>query len=143
MIAIQKLRQHGVPVSVMLSPVIPGLNDHEIPSIIRESSLSGAADIHMTMIRLNGITGTIFQDWLKKNFPDREKRVLNHIRSMHNGKLSESRFGVRMKGEGQLADSIHKLFKTVKSHYFKKPHLHELNVGNFRRNGMHGLFDHR
>jgi DNA repair photolyase len=140
MIAIKKLKENGIPVSVMFSPVIPGLNDHEIPSVIRESSISGADDINMTMIRLNGVIGLIFKDWLKRNFPDRENKIINQIKSLHHGNLNESRFGYRMTGEGHLARSIIHLFKTVRSHYYNKTHAHELNKHAFRRNSMQNLF---
>ncbi len=140
MIAIKKLKEKGIPVSVMFSPVIPGLNDHEIPSMIRESAVSGADDINMTMIRLNGVIGIIFKDWLKKNYPGKENKIINQIKSLHQGKLNESRFGYRMKGEGHLAKSIVHLFTTVKSHYYKNKQTHELNKYSFRRNSMQSLF---
>ena len=140
MIAIKKLKENGIPVSVMFSPVIPGLNDHEIPAIIRESSISGADDINMTLIRLNGVIGEIFKDWLNKNFPDRENKIINQIKSLHHGKLNESRFGYRMTGEGHLARSISHLFKTVRSHYYNNTRSHKLNINAFRRNSMQSLF---
>jgi DNA repair photolyase len=138
--AIRKLKDNGIPVSVMLSPVIPGLNDHEIPTLIRESSNFGANDIHMTLIRLNGIIGIIFKDWLKKHYPEKEKKILNQIKSLHNGKLSESRFGYRMRGEGPLSQSIHQLFKTIKSHYFRNHFNNELDTSRFRRHSIQSLF---
>ena len=140
MVAINKLKEKGIPVSVMFSPVIPGLNDHEIPAMIRESSISGADDINMTMIRLNGAIGVIFRDWLRRNFPDRENKIINQIKSLHHGNLNESRFGYRMTGEGHLARSIVHLFKTVRSHYYNIPRSNELNKQAFRRNSMQSLF---
>jgi DNA repair photolyase len=140
MIAISKLKENGIPVSVMFSPVIPGLNDHEIPAMIRESSISGADDINMTMIRLNGVIGIIFKDWLKRNFPDKENKIINQIKSLHQGNLNESRFGYRMTGEGHLGRSIIHLFKTVRSHYYNNTRSHELNKHAFRRNSMQSLF---
>lgn len=140
MLAIKKLKDKGIPVSVMFSPVIPGLNDHEIPSMIRESFEAGADNINMTMIRLNGVIGIIFKDWLKKNYPDKEKKIINQIKSLHQGNLNESRFGYRMTGDGHLAKSIIHLFKTVKSHYYKNIKVHELNKYAFRRNSMQSLF---
>lgn len=139
-IAIRKLRDRGIPVSVMLSPVIPGLNDHEIPAIIRESANSGAADIHMTFIRLNGVIGQIFINWLHTHFPQKEEKILNQIRSLHGGKLNESRFGYRMRGEGPMAVSLHHLFKMVKSHYFSTNQSLRLDTSRFRRYGMKNLF---
>jgi DNA repair photolyase len=138
--AIRKFKNTGVPVSVLLSPIIPGLNDHEIPTIIRESSNYGADDINMTMIRLNGAIGTVFIDWIKRHFPEKEKKIINQIKSLHHGKLSESRFGYRMRGEGQLAHSIYQLFRTVKSHYFKKNMVKKLDTTRFTRYSMKSLF---
>jgi DNA repair photolyase len=139
-VAIRKLKAQGIPVSVMLSPVIPGLNDHEIPAIIRESASSGADDIHMTLIRLNGAVGHLFKNWLQTHFPQKEEKILNQIRSLHGGRLNESRFGFRMRGEGPLAASIHHLFKMVKSHYFSKNDTMQLETKHFRRYGMKNLF---
>jgi len=140
LLAIRKLKNNGIPVSVMLSPVIPGLNDHEIPSIIRESANHGSDDINMTMIRLNGVIGLIFEDWLKRHYPEKEKKIINQIKSLHQGKLNESRYGHRIRGEGHLANSIHHLFRTVKSHYFKNNNVKKLNTTNFRRDAMQTLF---
>jgi len=138
--AIRKLKENGIPVSVMLSPVIPGINDHEIPAIIRESSNYGADDITMTMVRLNGVNGIIFNDWMQKNFPDKKDKVINQIKALHNGNLNESRYGYRMKGSGHLATSINLLFKTVRSHYFIHRKEPILKTTRFRRNGMQSLF---
>jgi DNA repair photolyase len=139
-LAIQKLKNNGIPVSVLLSPVIPGLNDHEIPSIIRESSNNGADDINMMMVRLNGVIGEIFKDWLRRHYPEKEQKIIGQIRSLHTGKLNDSRFGYRMRGDGPLAHSIHTLFRTVKSHYFKKKNSYKLDTERFRRNSMQQLF---
>jgi DNA repair photolyase len=138
--AIRKLKENEIPVSVMLSPVIPGLNDHEIPLVIRESADHGADDINMTLIRLNGAIGIIFQDWLKKHYPDKEKKIINQIKSLHNGKLNESRFGFRMHGEGPIAQSIYQLFRTIKSHYFRNNNSIKLETSRFRRHSMQNLF---
>ncbi len=137
---IQKLAAHQIPVSVMMGPVIPGLNNHEIPSIIKNSHNAGAYDVNMVMIRLNGNLGIIFRDWLHRHFPEREHKVWNQIRALHQGKVSESRWGLRMRGEGNLADSLHNLFKTVKNQYFKETISHELSLDRFRRNGTRMLF---
>jgi DNA repair photolyase len=138
--AIEKMAAQGIPVSVMMGPVIPGLNNHEIPSIIKSSHGAGAYDVNMIMVRLNGNIGIIFRDWLKKHFPEREQKVWNQIRALHAGKVSESRWGLRMRGEGRLADSFHNLFKTVKSQYFKEKITHELALDRFRKNGTGLLF---
>ncbi len=139
-IAIQKLVNQGIPVSVLMGPVIPGINNHEIPSIIRRSAEAGVYDINMVMIRLNGIIGKIFKDWLHRHFPDREEKVWNQICALHQGQVNESRWGYRMRGDGKLAESIHHLFKTVKKHYFKNDIKYELSTISFRRDGSGWLF---
>lgn len=137
---IKKLTARNIPVNVMIGPVIPGINNMEIPEIIRKSYDSGAWDIHMVLVRLNGPIGLIFRDWLNKNFPDKVDKVWNQICELHHGSVNESRWGYRMRGEGKLAESIHQLFKTVKSHYFKNPEEFEYDYGKFRRHGMSSLF---
>jgi DNA repair photolyase len=89
----------GIPVYVMMAPVIPGLNDDEIFSIVQKASESGALGISYQIVRLNGPIGGIFTDWLEKNYPDRANKVLNQVRDMHSVKLNDSRFGTRLKGE--------------------------------------------
>ncbi len=114
---IETLSKAGIPVGVMTAPIIPGLNSDEIPELIEASANSGASIAGMTLVRLNGSIGDIFKDWIHKNFPDRADKVLNHIASMHGGQLSDSRYGTRMRGEGNIAASIHQLFSmAVKKH---------------------------
>ncbi|HEY8784775.1 MAG TPA: PA0069 family radical SAM protein [Mucilaginibacter sp.] len=108
---IQKLSENGVPVRVMAAPIIPGLNSNEIPDIIKASADRGALSAGFTIVRLNGSVAEIFTDWINKAFPDRAEKVLNMIKSCHDGKLNDSDFGRRMSGDGQVAESIHQLFK--------------------------------
>jgi DNA repair photolyase len=119
--AIQKLSERGIPVRVMIGPVIPGLNDHEIPGIIKAVSKAGAYNVGYTMVRLNGAIGTIFEDWIRQAFPDRAEKVLNQIKGAHNGTLNDSRYGYRMRGEGRMVQSIHRLIELSKIKYFKGP----------------------
>jgi DNA repair photolyase len=108
---IQKLAEKGVPVRVMAAPIIPGLNSNEVPDIIKAAADRGAMSAGFTIVRLNGSIAEIFTDWIYKAFPDRAEKVLNAIKSCHDGKLNDSDFGRRMSGEGQIAQSIHQLFK--------------------------------
>ncbi len=105
---IEQLTQHGIPVNVMMAPIIPALNDDEIFSIAEAVGKRGAFSIHHQIVRLNGPNGEIFTDWVTKNYPDRAEKVLNQLRDTHGGKLSDSRFGTRMKGEGNYALNIHR-----------------------------------
>jgi DNA repair photolyase len=108
---IQKLSERGIPVRVMAAPIIPGLNSNEVPNIIRAAADRGALAAGFTMVRLNGSIAEIFSDWIYKAFPDRAEKVLNMIRSTHDGKLNDSEYGRRMSGDGKIAESIHQMFK--------------------------------
>ena len=116
---ISDLAENGIPVNVMLAPIVPGLNEHEILEMAKVAAEHGAGSIAYTMVRLNGDVGRIFEDWLRKNFPDRAEKVLNKIRECHGGKLSDSRFGTRMTGEGHIAEIIGQQIKMAKKLYFK------------------------
>lgn len=108
---IEKLTEAGVPVRVMTAPIIPGLNSNEVPAIIRAAAKRGAVSAGFTIVRLNGSIAELFVDWIHKTFPDRAEKVLNLIRECHDGKLNDSEFGRRMSGEGEVAESIHQLYR--------------------------------
>lgn len=108
---VQKLSEKGIPVRVMAAPIIPGLNSNEVPNIIKAAADRGALAAGFTMVRLNGSIAEIFSDWIYKAFPDRAEKVLNMIRSTHEGKLNDSDYGRRMSGEGKVAESIHQMFR--------------------------------
>ena len=109
--AVRALRAAGVPVAVSIAPVIPGLTEHEIPSILEAAADSGATHAMMLMLRLPGAVEGIFIDWLREHVPDRSEKVLNRLRGMHGGKLSDPRFGHRMRGSGEHASQIRELFR--------------------------------
>jgi DNA repair photolyase len=108
---VQRLSEKGIPVRVMAAPIIPGLNSNEVPNIIKAAADRGALSAGFTIVRLNGSIAEIFSDWIYKAFPDRAEKVLNMIRSCHDGKLNDSDFGRRMSGEGKVAESIHQMFR--------------------------------
>jgi DNA repair photolyase len=108
---VQKLSERGIPVRVMAAPIIPGLNSNEVPNIIKAAADRGALAAGFTMVRLNGSIAEIFSDWIYKAFPDRAEKVLNMIRSTHDGNLNDSDYGRRMSGNGKIAESIHQMFK--------------------------------
>ncbi len=128
---VQQLSSKGIPVNVNVSPIIPSVNSGEIPAILEASAAAGALTAHYGMVRLNGDVGIVFKDWIYKNLPDRAEKVLNQIAAMHGGKLGDSRFGVRMKGEGELALSIRRLFEVSKARYFAGRTFPALNYAHF------------
>ena len=108
---ISKFAGKKIPLGVNIAPVIPGLNDGEIPSILREASLRGAVFAAHEMLRLPYSVKDLFLQWLKKEFPDRESKVINKIREMRDGKLNDYEFGTRFTGKGEHAETIHSLFE--------------------------------
>ena len=130
---IEKLSSNGIPVNIMFAPVIPSLNDHEIFKVAEWTSRLGARGLGYTIIRLNGDVGIIFEDWIRKNFPDRADKVLNKIRSLHGGQLNDSRFGSRMRGEGNYADIIHSQVKLARKQFFEGRETPPYNLELYRQ----------
>ncbi|MBC5774843.1 PA0069 family radical SAM protein [Pontibacter sp. KCTC 32443] len=128
---VRQLSAAGLPVNVMVAPVIPGLNDSEIPQIIKQAAEAGAKNAAYTIVRLNGEVGPIFDDWIKQAFPDRAQKVLNQIADCHGGQLNDSRFGTRMSGEGKFAETIAKLFKMSKQKYMAGRSIKPYNYSHF------------
>lgn len=137
---VESLSRAGVPVGIMNAPIVPGLNHHEIPMVLKAAADHGAGTAGMTVVRLNGAVGKIFEDWLRKNFPDRAEKVWNQIASMHGGNVNDSQFGRRMAGEGNIADTIHQLFRAAKKKYFQGRTMPPYDLTRFRKGGNLGLF---
>lgn len=114
---IAHLAKEGIPVAVMVAPIIPGINDHEVMEIVRICALMGARTAGYTIVRLNGDVETIFSDWLSLSYPDRKEKVLSKISSCHGGQVNDSRFGKRMRGEGKIAEIIRDQFKLAVAKY--------------------------
>jgi DNA repair photolyase len=108
--AISNLAQAGIPVGVMVAPIIPGLTDHEMPAILSAAAQAGARFAGHTIVRLPYGVSDLFTQWLEDHYPERKNKVLNRIRAVRQGKLNESRWSIRMRGEGVFAESIHALF---------------------------------
>ena len=132
---VETLSGFGIPVNVMLAPIIPGLNSDEIPEILKETAEAGASSAAYTMVRLNGSIAEIFSDWIHQAYPNRAEKVLNHIRSCHCGNLNDSRFGPRMRGDGKIADAIAQLFKISKRKYYGNRKMRPLNNALFSAPG--------
>jgi DNA repair photolyase len=108
--AIETLRAAGIPVGLMVAPVIPGLTDHEMPAIMAAAAQAGAATAGFVLLRLPFGLSDLFEDWLTRHFPERKEKVLNRIRCVRGGKLNDGNFGSRMRGDGVYAEQIHKMF---------------------------------
>ena len=131
--AVSELASAGVPVNVNVAPVIPGLNDHEIPAILKAAKESGASSAGYVFIRLPWGVKDIFESWLQRHFPDRKDKVLNQIRESRGGKLYDSTFGSRGRGDGPFAGNIGKLFDlSVRKHGLDGGKA-ELTTRHFRR----------
>jgi DNA repair photolyase len=137
---VEALAKANVPVGVMNAPIIPGLNHHEIPEILKAAADHGALGAGMTVVRLNGSIGKIFEDWLRKNFPDRFDKVWNQICDMHGGNVNDSQWGRRMTGDGNFADTIHQLFRVSRKKFFGDRTLPPIDLTKFRRRGNLSLF---
>ena len=125
---VKELSDNGIPVNVMLAPIIPSINSHEILPMAKAVSEAGALSIAHTVVRLNGAIGEIFTDWIRKTMPDRADKVLHQIENCHGGTLNESRYGVRMRGEGQIAKQINDLIALARLKYFKDKSMPKLNI---------------
>ena len=108
--AVRALADAGVPVGVMVAPIIPGLTDHEVPAILKAAADAGATSAGRTVVRLPYGVKDLFSDWLAAHFPDRKDKVLNRLRAIRHGKLNDSTFGERMSGDGPFAESIQQMF---------------------------------
>jgi len=137
---VEALAKANIPVGIMNAPIIPGLNQHEIPAVLKAAAEHGALNAGMTIVRLNGSIGKIFEDWLRKNFPDRFEKVWNQICAVHGGNVNDSQFGRRMRGEGQEADAIHQLFRASKKKYFAGKTMPVYDLTKFRKGGSLSLF---
>ncbi|APX99014.1 PA0069 family radical SAM protein [Lacinutrix venerupis] len=136
------LSENGIPVNVMLAPIIPSINSHEILPLAKAVSEVGALNIAHTIVRLNGAIGEIFTDWIRKTLPDRAEKVLHQIENCHGGSLNNSRYGTRMHGEGNIAKQINDLVKLAKLKYFKNKAMPHLNTTLYKefKDGQLSLF---
>lgn len=124
---VKELSDNGIPVNVMLAPIIPGINSHEILKLAKRASEEGALSIGHTVVRLNGAIGQIFTDWIKKTMPDKADRVLHLIEACHGGTLNDSDYGKRMLGEGKIAEQIHQMIRIARQKYFRNSEYPSLN----------------
>ncbi len=132
---IRELRDAGVPVGVMLAPMIPGLNDHEAPAILKAVAKAGALSAYYVVLRLPLGVKDLFADWLARHFPERVDKVLGRIRDTRDGELNDSRFGSRMRGEGLWAETFNQLFRVTRDKVGLADAMPRLSAEHFRRPG--------
>jgi DNA repair photolyase len=131
--AIEALARAGVPVSVLVAPVVPGLTDHELPRILEAAAAAGATRAGFVVLRLPHATKEIFEEWLERNFPARKDKVLSRVRDLRGGKLYDSRWGVRQRGEGEYAKQLEQLFEMGVRRAGLNARRTELTTRHFRR----------
>jgi len=108
--AVEALAEAGVPVSVMVAPVVPAINDHEIENILAAASGAGATGADYILLRLPGEVKALFAEWLAEHYPERASKALSQIAGHHGGRLYDSAWGRRMKGDGAYAAMLAKRF---------------------------------
>jgi len=115
--AIRALSEAGVPVAIFASPMIPAINDMELERILDAGKAQGAVSASMILLRLPGEVRDVFREWLLRHFPDRVRHVLSLVRDTRGGKDYDSRFGVRMTGEGPYAVLLRQRFDKARERY--------------------------
>jgi len=135
---IRELSEAGVRMGIMMGPMIPGLNEHEMQRIMKEARDNGATFTAYTFIRLNGAIKLLFHDWLYKNFPERADKVWHLVEQSHDGKVNDSRWGVRMRGEGSIAELVAQQYKKYGKLYGMNAEDWSLDTSQFRRPGEQG-----
>ena len=140
--AIRALANAGVPVGVLCAPMIPAINDHELPSLVKAAVDAGATFAGYTLLRLPLAVRPVFIEWLERHFPDRRDKVLNQLREFRDGQLNKSEFGQRMRGTGAAADRLSQLFKVAAQKHGIANKWPELSTAAFRRvqRGQQELF---
>ena len=128
---VEELSKNEIPVRVMMAPIIPSLNSHEILPLVKKVSELGARDVNYTIVRLNGQVAEIFKDWAHKTIPDRTERILNQIAECHGGNLNDSNWGRRIKGEGTIAEQVRDTMNLARNKYLSGQGMPVLDRSHF------------
>lgn len=131
--AIRRLSSAGIPVTVMVAPLVPGLTEEEMPAILEAAREAGAVNASYIMLRLPLTVEPVFQEWLASHFPDLQERVLGRIRQVRSGGMNDSQFKSRMRGSGVWADHLSSAFKLFHRKYGYEPKVKPLDSSLFRR----------
>ena len=131
--AVEALAKANIPVGVMVAPVIPAITDHEMPSILTAAANAGATSAGFVLLRLPWAVAPIFERWLDEHYPDRKQKVLNRVRFLRDGKLYDSRWGVRQRGEGIFAEQLDAIFDVTCRRLGLNEIDREMSAASFRR----------
>lgn len=129
--AVEILSKNNIPVRVMMAPIIPALNSHEILPMMQTFANAGALSVGYTVVRLNGQIATLFEDWVRKTLPNKAEKILHQIAACHDGKLNDSRWGKRMRGEGVMAKQIADTVALGQKKYFTNRAMPSLDPSHY------------
>jgi DNA repair photolyase len=131
---IQELSAAGVPVGVLLAPVIPAITDHEMEAVLEAAKAAGASSAGYVLLRLPHEVKILFREWLAEHYPDRAKHVMSLINQSRGGKDYDAEFGQRMRGTGPYAELLRTRFALAKRKlgFDSAEDRHELNTSSFR-----------
>ncbi len=107
---VEALARAGIPVGVMVAPVVPGLTDHELPALVAAAASAGARSARYLMLRLPHGNAALFERWLERHYPERRDKVMHRVQAIRGGRLNDSRFHHRHRGGGPFADQTEALF---------------------------------
>ncbi len=133
--AVAELSRQGIPVRVLVAPVIPSLNDHEIPAILEAAAEAGARQAGYILLRLPHGVKALMDEWLLEHHPLRRERVLGRVREVRAGRLNDPDFGTRMRGTGKYAEQIRQLFEVSRRKAGLEKEMPKLSTEHFRRPG--------
>ena len=131
--AMRALADAGIPVGVNVAPLIPGLNDHELPEILAAAREAGASCAGMLLLRLPFGVKELFAEWLEQHFPERRSKVLGRLKEVHGGRLYDSGFGRRGRGRGPFAEQLWSLFQVSCRKLGLNRRSYDLATDGFRR----------
>ena len=131
--AIRALSAAGIPVGVMVAPVVPAITDSEMPSILKAAREAGALWAGFVVLRLPWAVAPLFERWLEEHYPDRKERVLGRVRDLRGGKLYDAKWGLRGSGEGIFAEQLASIFQITCRRLGLNETPREMSTASFRR----------
>ncbi len=130
--AIETLSKAGIPVHAMIAPIIPTLNEPEVPTLLKAAADAGARSAGYTILRTNGAVKPVFRKWVEEHYPDRAAKIISQASHLHGGSMNDSEWGRRMKGSGAFAHNIERIFKIMRDRYFAGRESPELRSDLFK-----------